>query len=433
MHRPPPAPTIANLANGARLIALPMPALATATVAVFVRSGSAHESKLHNGISHVVEHMLFKGTATRDARRINLDAERLGADVNAHTDRDHTAFYMRGLPEHVGEFTRMLSDLLLQPSFPAEELERERQVLLQELAEDEDDPVSTAYKLFDAACYGPHAAAMPVIGTRARVERLTRDDLAQFVQRHYSGANVAIAAAGAIDADAFLRQAASDFAGLATGEPNLVTLAPYVGGVRSRSQAGSSQTHAVLGGALPARRASSLADEAASALAAAVLGEGMSSPLLHELREKRALAYHASAAADAMDMCGQFIIETSTAPERFDECLQAVLALLAAQAEGIDADELARAHRQLAVRRLRALEKPLRQIEDAALDLFAHARVRTHGERLAALEATAGEAVRAVFERLLAAGLSLAVTGHVPRATGQRARTLLEGARAAAR
>jgi predicted Zn-dependent peptidase len=418
-----------TLANGARVVALPSPALATATVAVYVRSGSAHESKLLNGISHVVEHMLFKGTATRDARRINLDAERLGADVNAHTDRDHTAFYLRGLPEHVGEFTRMLADLLLHPSFPADELERERQVLLQELAEDEDDPVSSAYKLFDAACWGHHAAAMPVIGARARVERLTREDLARYAQAQYRGANLVIGAAGAIDAQAFARGAERAFAALAPGQDNRVSVPEYIGGVRSRSQAGSSQTHAVLGGALPPRRDSSVEDEAAQALAAAVLGEGMSSPLLHELREKRALAYHASASADAMDMCGQFIVEASTAPERFDECLQAVLTLLQMHAAHIDADELQRARRQLLVRRLRTQEKPLRGIEEAALDLFSHGTMRSPSDRLAALEAVDAQAVRTVFERLLGGGLSLALTGHVQRAAGQRARGLLEAMR----
>lgn len=421
-------PAASSLPNGVRLIALPSPAMATASVAVFVRSGSAHEPRLHNGISHVVEHMLFKGTATRDARRINLDAERLGADVNAHTDRDHTAFYMRGLPEHVGEFTRMLADLVLRPSFPAEELERERQVLLQELAEDEDDPVSSAYKLFDAACYGLHAAALPVIGTRSRVERLTRDDLATYVQRQYRGVNVVVGAAGAIDAEAFLRAAEAAFAALPAGEPNLVDVPAYLGGVRSRSQAGSSQTHAVLGGPLAPRRAATSSDEAAAQLAAAVLGEGMSSPLLHELREKRALAYHAAASADARDMCGQFVIEASTAPERFDECLQAMLVLLAQHAERIDAEELARARRQLAVRHLRAQEKPLRALEEAALDLMVQGRMRSPAERLAALEATDAHAVRQVFTRLLDAGLSLAITGHVKRAAGQRARALLAAA-----
>jgi predicted Zn-dependent peptidase len=420
-----------TLPNGVRIVALPSPALATSTVAVFIRSGSAHEPKLVNGISHVVEHMLFKGTATRDARRINLDAEQLGADVNAHTDRDHTAFYMRGLPEHSANFAHMLADLVGQPSFPEEELERERQVLLQELAEDEDDPVSSAYKLFDAACWGLHPAAMPVIGTRARVERLTREDLVQYVQRQYRGANVVVGAAGPIDADAFVRACEAAFGALPAGKSNVIDTPAYVGGVRTRSQAGSSQSHAVLGGLLTARRDDNAQDEAAAALAAAVLGEGMSSPLLHELREQRALAYHVSASAEAMDMCGQFIIEASMAPERFDECLEAVLALLEQHADRIDPQDLARARRQLEVRRLRTLEKPLSQIEDAALDLFAHGQVRTHHERLAALDAVSSDAVRAVFQRLLGAGLSLALTGSVKRAAGQRARALLEAARGA--
>jgi predicted Zn-dependent peptidase len=419
-----------TLPNGVRVVALPSPALATATVAVFIRSGSAHEGKLGNGISHVVEHMLFKGTATRDARRINLDAEMLGADVNAHTDRDHTAFYMRGLPEHTNDFVRMLADLTLQPSFPADEFERERQVLLQELAEDEDDPVSSAYKLFDAACWGPHAAALPVIGTRARVERLTRDDLAHYVAQQYRGANVVIGAAGAIDADAFVLAAGLAFGALPPGAANWIATPAYVGGVRTRAHAGSSQSHAVLGGWLTPRREAQAHDEAAAALAAAVLGEGMSSPLLHELREQRALAYHVSASAEALDMCGQFIIEASTAPERFDECLEATLRLLQRHAQHIDGDDLMRARRQLAVRRLRTLERPLRRIEDAALDLFAHGRVRGHAERLNALDTVPGEAVRAVFEHLLGAGLSLALTGSLKRAAGQRARALLDAAAA---
>jgi predicted Zn-dependent peptidase len=421
--------TLHTLPNGVRIVALPNAALATATVAVFIRSGSAHEPKLTNGISHVVEHMLFKGTATRDARRINLDAEMLGADVNAHTDRDHTAFYMRGLAEHSGDFARMLADLVVQPTFPEDELEREREVLLQELAEDEDDPVSSAYKLFDSACWGLHPAAMPVIGSRTRVERLTRDDLVQYVQRQYRGANVVVGAAGPIDAQAFVRDCEAAFGALPAGSPNVIDTPAYVGGVRTRSQAGSSQSHAVLGGVITPRRDADVHDEAAALLAAAVLGEGMSSPLLHELREQRALAYHVSASAEAMDMCGQFIIEASMAPERFDECLQAVLALLTQHAERIDPQDLARARRQLAVRRLRTLEKPLSQIEDAALDLFAHGRLRTHDERLAALEAVNRQAVRGVFERLLGAGLSLAITGSVKRAAGQRARDVLAAAR----
>ncbi|HET9822984.1 MAG TPA: pitrilysin family protein [Burkholderiaceae bacterium] len=417
--------TLAILPNAVRLVALPMPALATATVAVFVRTGSAHEARLVNGISHVVEHMVFKGTTTRDARRINVEAEHLGADANAHTDKDHTAYYLRGLPDHVGEFVDLLADLTLRPTFPADELERERQVLLQELAEDADDAVATGYKLFDAACFGLHGAALPVVGTPRHVERLQRADLATYVQRQYTGANLVVGAAGAIDADAFLRRAETAFAPLAAGTPNLVPLAVYEGGVRTRAQAGSSQTHLLLGGALPARRGGDGAHTEAGALAAAVLGEGMSSPLLHELRERRALAYHAACAADMLDMCGQFVIEASTAPERADECLEALLHLLVQHADRLEPQELVRARRQLAVRRLRNADKPLRRLEDAALDLFVHGRVRSLDERLAALADARADAVRGVFERLLADGLSLAVTGEVRRGTGARARERL--------
>jgi predicted Zn-dependent peptidase len=261
------------------------------------------------------------------------------------------------------------------------------------------------------------------------VQALTRDDLAQYAQRHYNGANVVVGAVGPLDVATLLRTCEQAFGALPAGTASVVDTPAYVGGVRTRSQAGSSQSHAVLGGMLGARRDATLDDEAATALAAAVLGEGMSSPLLHELREKRALAYHVSASADAYDMCGQFIIEASTAPERLDECLQAVLDLLRQHASAIDAPDLARARRPLAVRRLRALEKPLRRIEDAALDLFAHGRVRSHDERMGALHATPADAVRSVFEQLLGHGLSLAATGRLKRAAGHHAREWLAAAR----
>jgi len=415
-------PTLHTLPNGVRLVALPMPAASTASVAAFVRTGSAHEPRALNGISHVVEHMLFKGTATRDARRINLDAERLGAEVNAHTDKDHTAYYLRGAPEHAGDFARLLADLVGHASFPADELERERQVLLQELAEDADDPVSTAYKLFDAACFGLHGAAMPVVGSARHVERLTRDDLARYVAQHYTGANLVVGAAGAIDVEAFVRDASAAFGSIAPGTPNVMSAAAYSGDIRSRAQDGSSQTHLVLGGPLPALRDG---NDAAGALAAAVLGEGMSSPLLHELREQRALAYHVACAADVLDMCGQFAIEASTAPERFDECLDTTLALIARHAGHIDADDLARARHQLRVKQLRTQERALRRVEEAALDLFAFGRVRSADERAAALDAVSAADVRAVFARLLEAGPSLAVTGAVKRGTAARARERL--------
>src|SRR5258706_7403003 len=113
MHDSDPHSPVATLANGVRIVAIRMPHLETASVSVFVRVGSAHESAALNGISHFVEHMVFKGTHARDARRINLDAERLGAEVNAHTDKDHTALHMSGFAAHAPQIVRMPCDLVL--------------------------------------------------------------------------------------------------------------------------------------------------------------------------------------------------------------------------------------------------------------------------------------------------------------------------------
>lgn len=193
---------------------LPLPNAVTASVSVFVRSGSVHEPRALNGIGHVVEHMVFKGTRARTAHQINLDAERRGAEVNAHTDKDHSAFHMRGLPPHALDFLPMLADLLLAPTFPADELERERQVLLQEFAEDEDDPMATAYRLFDTACYGLHPLAQPAIGRRANIERFTRDDLVAWTARQFTAANTVVAAAGPLDAEAFFARVDAAFGGM---------------------------------------------------------------------------------------------------------------------------------------------------------------------------------------------------------------------------
>ena len=183
---------LTTLDNGVRIVVLPFPQRATASVTVFVRSGSQHESARLNGISHVIEHMAFKGTRTRNCQQINLDAERLGAEVNAHTDKDHTAFHMRGHARDAGTFIGMMGEIVQHSIFPDDELARERQVLLHEYAEDDDDAMETAFRLFDKACYGEHSTAQPVIGTRANLKRFSRDDIVAFVANQYTGANSSV-------------------------------------------------------------------------------------------------------------------------------------------------------------------------------------------------------------------------------------------------
>jgi predicted Zn-dependent peptidase len=414
---------VTTLPNGVRIATLPMPQRQTAQVGVFVRTGSAHESRADNGISHVLEHMAFKGTHTRDVQRVNLDAERLGAEVNAHTDKDHTAYHMHGLGPDAPALVAMLADIVRHATFPVDELEREREVILQEVAEVEDDPVTVAYHLFDHACWGLHPAALPVIGQRRHVERFSREDLMRYVARQYTGANIVLAAAGAIDAEAIVRAGEAAFGDMPAGTPNLVSTPTYEGGIRSKRMDGGSQAHLVMGFPIPA-----LADDdMAGDVAAAIIGDGMSSPLLAELREKRGLVYHAACAADRFDYGGQLAIEASFAPEKLDEVLREVTRLLQRQAERVDAVDLERARNQIVVRLLRNAEQASRCIEDAALDLFTVGRLRPVAERVAQVRAVTAERVHAAMRQMQAAGAAVALTGKLPRQAAERSREALGG------
>jgi predicted Zn-dependent peptidase len=402
---------LATLANGLRVLVIRTPGRPTLDLSVFVHAGSQHEAARDNGISHVVEHMAFKGTAQRDNQRINLDAERLGAQVNAHTDKDHSAFHIYGLAQDLEAFLELLADIVLHGSFPAEELERERQVILHEYTEDEDDPLSVAFRLFDKLSWGTHPLAMPVIGQRRHIERFTRDELLAHVQRHYCAANCVVAIAGDGDPQAAVRRVEAAFGAMPRGAPSHVAPPVWAGGLRMRALAGCPQTHVVLGFALP-----SLAGEhRAGQVAAALLGEGMSSPLMDQLRERRGLVYYAACSADVLELAGQFVIEASTSPQQLPAFFAEVVRLLLAHAERIDAQALQRAQRQIAVRHLRDLERPSRRLESAALELLALGRVRTRQQSLQALQAVSAEQVRDTFAGMLRAGAAVAVTGKLPR------------------
>ena len=416
-----------TLPNGVRCLVLQQPWRQAVNLSVFVRAGSHHEPRRLNGISHVVEHMAFKGTATRSCQQINLDAEALGAEVNAHTDKDHTAFHMDGLAADLPAFLPMLADIVLNSRFPEEELARERQVILHEFTEFDEDPAGMAFRLFDRACYGQHPAGQPVIGNRANLKRFTRADLRAWTAQHYTGANVVVAVAGAVDVPAFQRLVESQFGALPAGQPNTVAVPAWLGGVKQRRMAGSGQCQLVLGHAAPP-----LHDPAHLpwVLAAALLGEGMSSPLLDEIRERRGLAYFASCSADIGALAGQFVIEAATAPEQAEELLDAVAQLLAQQAERVDAVALARARRQLVVRAWRAQEQPTRRLESAVQDLLALGAVRSTPAWLQALQAVTAEQVRAVFVQMQQRSAAVALAGSVPVRARDKAQALFAPAAA---
>ncbi|MGE5667560.1 MAG: M16 family metallopeptidase [Betaproteobacteria bacterium] len=414
---------IATLANGARVVVVPLPHLATTAVSVFVRSGSQHESARLNGIGHVIEHMAFKGTRSRDCQQINLDAERLGAEVNAHTDKDHTAFHMRGLARDAVACVRMLGDIVRESTFPKAELERERNVILHEYADDEDDAMATAFKQFDRACFGAHPAARPVIGTRANIRRFTRNELVTWVRQQYTAANTIVGVAGNVDPDRIIAAARAAFGDMPAGSDNLFAAPAWRGGTRVCPLPGSSLVHVVLGFPTPALPAA----HQAFVVAAALLGEGMSSPLLDQLRERRGLVYHADCWTDVKDAYGQFVIEASTAPGHLREYVRAVTRLLHQHVGATDRVGLQRARNQAGVSILSAHEAPSRRLEQAALDLYALGRVRSREELLAGIAAVTPRQVRAAFAQMLEARPAIGIAGRIPRSEAERLARQVEG------
>jgi predicted Zn-dependent peptidase len=408
--RPGAAPVLTTLDNGVRVVTVPMPHLRSASVAVFVRTGSRNESARLNGISHFLEHMAFKGTATRDVQAINLDAERIGADMNAYTSKDTTVYYLNGLGRDAPRMLDMLADVVLHSTFPEAEIEREREVLLQELIEYEEDPQSVVSQLLDVAAYGKQPLARPIIGTRRHIERITRDDLVAYVRQHYAGANLVVAAGGDIRAEEIEALAQKLFGQLPRGTANAGEAVAHVGGLQSRRRAGISQVYSSIGLPLPTLQQG----HQAGVMAATLFGGGMSAPLVDQVRERLGLAYHVAAEAEVSDVHGLLVIDAITQPAKLLDYLRTVGLLLQVQAEATDPQQLERARNQLLVQAVHKQERPFSAIETAAEQLFVHGRLIGAEETVAQIEAVTADEVRAVFQRLLRATPAMGLASRGP-------------------
>lgn len=419
-----------TLPNGVRLLALLMPQVQSASVGVFLRVGSRDETGQNNGISHVLEHMAFKGTSTRSVQAINLDAERLGADVNAFTGKDTTGFFMSGLGRHVQPLLRMTADIVLNSTFPEHELQRELDVIRQEAIEYEEDPEDASSELLDRAIWGDQPMGMPVIGTVGNIEAFTRADLVSHVKRHYVAGNTVVAAAGNFDVEAWMTLAEALFAEMPRSADTPASQAPapatYLGHALSRRFTQVSQVFVNIGypvaPAVPEDRGQQRWRLAAS-LASSLFGDGMSSPLVDTVRERLGLAYTAYSSIDAGDAWTNFVVHVVTTPDKLDALMTETGRLLRAQAAAIDPMHLERAKNQLTVSRVRTAERPYALMEQTVEELFATGGVTPLAQAIEMIEDISAEEVRAVFRRMLTHRPALAITGK--NASARAARQLV--------
>ena len=399
---------ISNLSNGLTIVTDPMAGLESATLGVWVGTGSRDETAAQMGLSHMLEHMAFKGTATRSARQIAEEIEAVGGYLNAYTSREQTAFHARILKPDVALGLELIADILTSPTYDAAELERERQVVLQELGQARDTPDDIIFDHLQSVIYPGQALGWSILGEEATVSAFTPADLRRYSGARYRAKNMTLVSSGAVRHADIVALASEKFAALPSGEAAPSAAAHYVGG-DVRVMEDLEQAHIAY--AFPGI-SSRDPDFYVGQLYAMILGGGMSSRLFQEVREKRGLCYSIYAFANNFQDGGFGGIYVGTSETDAGEVSAVIAGEMEAMTAGITDTELARAKAQLKSGLLMGLERPSSRAEAIAGQLFALGRVQSVTEIVEKLDAIDAGAVRRYAAFSMAAP-SIAAVGPV--------------------
>lgn len=400
---------ITQLANGLTIATERMPEIATATLGVWVGTGSRHEMAHEHGLSHLIEHMAFKGTTRRSARQIAEDIENVGGDINASTSVEYTSYTARVLGENVDVALDVLGDILINSVFDAAELAREKSVILQEIAGVEDTPDDLVYDAFMEVAYAGQPVGRPILGTPETIANFDEATIRAFLAREYTPGKMVLAAAGNVDHVRIVEVAECLFGAM----PPVASREPepglYTGGERRISRK-LEQASIVLG--LPGL---SFKDPGyyATHLFAHILGGGLTSRLWHEVRENRGLAYSIDAFHWPFSDTGLFGIGAGTAGKDVAELMDVTLQCMREATRDISEIEMVRAKAQMKVALLTALETPGGRIERIARQLLSWGRVVPSDEIVLKVDALTVDHVREAGSRLLEGAPTLAAIGPI--------------------
>jgi predicted Zn-dependent peptidase len=403
-----------ELASGLRVVTDAMPELETASLGVFVAAGSRNEREEEQGLSHLLEHMAFKGTRRRDARAIAEAIESAGGDLNAATGVENTAFYARVLREDCGLALDVLADILTESLFDPAELEREKDVILQEIAALQDTPDDLVMDLFNAAAFPGQPIGRAILGTPETVASFDRDALQAYLRRHYGPRALVVAAAGAVEHAQVLDDAERLFACLPSAQHTAMAPAIYVGGEALVAKK-LEQTQVVVGFE---GRAYADAQNYAAHLFANAVGGGMASSLFQEVREKRGLAYSISSFHWPFLDAGLFGFEAATSARQTRELIEVALFCLAQAAHRLGEADLVRAKSQAKVGLLTALESSAARAEQIARQTMIFGRVLTREEMIGKIDALSLHEVRAAGAAMLRSPPTVAILGAARKAPG---------------
>ena len=387
-----------TLSNGFRVVTEHMPHVKSAALGVWVSAGSRNETLPEAGLSHMLEHMAFKGTTRRTARGIVEEIEDVGGDLNAYTDYEMTAYQARVLAEHVPLALDIVADILRDSSILPEEIERERQVILQEIGERNDMPSMVAMETLQEIAFPDQPLGRPIIGSPESVMSFERDVIDGYMKRHYVPSRMILSAAGFVDHDAIVRDAERLFGDMPAREVTPVEPGLYAPG-RQQIVKPSEQAHLVFGFDAPDSR--DIEAQFRAQTAAAVLGGGMSSRLFQQAREERGLCYSIFSYADSFADAGLLTVYAATSAEQSHELAALILDVMERTAEDVTDAEASRARAQSKAGMLMALESPMRRAETLARQIALRGRPFPMDEIEAIIDGVDAPSVREALRAIL--------------------------------
>jgi predicted Zn-dependent peptidase len=388
-----PGVELTQLRNGLRVVTHRMPHLQSATLGVWVASGSRHESKQMHGISHLLEHMAFKSTLTRSTRAMAEEIEAVGGEINAATGAETTAYFARVLAPDTGLALELLADMLLNPKFDPEELARETGVIVQEIAATADQPDDLVFEQAEDAAFSKQALGRPILGTKTSVSRITPDDLRAHMRRNYSPGRMVVSAAGAVTHSAIVRHAEALFGGSSGGESQASEAARFTGGLRLANK--SFEQHHVL----IAFEGPSYLDPRyyGAQVLTGVLGGGTSSRLFQKVREEHGLCYGIDAFSWSYADAGVAGVHAATGSDMVGDLMTMVAGEIRDLADqGPSESELQRAKAQIRSSILMSLESSAARAEQLARHVLVHGAPMTAKAMIGRIDAVTTADARAL-------------------------------------
>ncbi|MBW3557930.1 MAG: insulinase family protein [Actinobacteria bacterium] len=402
-------PRSQRLESGLTVVTERMPGVRSVAAGFWVGAGSRDEPVELAGVSHFLEHLLFKGTATRSARDIAEAVDEVGGDLNAFTTKEYTAFEVRLLADQLDLGLDILSDIIWSPSFRAEEVEAERSVIIEEILMARDEPGDLVHDLFAEAVFPSHPLGRSTLGTEESIDGMARADIEAFHGARYQPADIVVAVAGAVDHDAVVAAVDKGFAGrTGTVAPDRLPAPERRAGRLVQTRA-TEQAHLVLGVRTPG---SLDEDRIALEVVTQALGGGISSRLFQEVRERRGLAYCVYSYRCSYTDAGAMAFYAGTAPKNAAEVIEIFHAELDRLASvGLSERELAIAKGQVRGSTVLGLEDTGARMNRLGRAQMVHGQVRPLDDLLADIDAVSAGDVARVAAGIAAEPRALAAIG----------------------